>query len=348
MLAVTLWPGNAGADTAADLLDVLTQAVAQVLPEHRRRLLIRGDSAGATHAVLDWLIGRHTVRRTLECSLGWSIGETERATIVGRPPRRGHPAIVTNTTSGALQWLEARHRAHARVEDRIRCAKDTGLRRPPSRELAIDRAWCTAAAIAADLIAWLQLIGLDGDLAKAEPKRLRYPDPAHRRPPRARPTPPLATHPLQLTRAEQIPHRAFHRITAIPAPGLTSPAAAPTTRRTPGDHARRRDRRPCHHARSPPTSTISAQVRRAERADVRRESSRLVVCIELFSSARRVDCRLSLAFQEEGVKDEHDSLCLGSFNVALSPELRAPEHHPCRLLRETGPTAEASHPPARV
>ena len=73
-----------------------------------------------------------------------------------------------------MQWLEARHRAHARVEDRIRCAKDTGLRRLPSREFAINAAWCTAAAIAADLIAWLQLLALDGDLAKAEPKRLRY------------------------------------------------------------------------------------------------------------------------------------------------------------------------------
>jgi dihydrofolate reductase len=86
---------------------------------------------------------------------------------------RRYTAFVTNTAVGALQWLEARHRAHARVEDRICCAKDTGLRRPPSREFAINQAWCTAAAIAADLVAWLQLHALDGDLAAAEPKRLR-------------------------------------------------------------------------------------------------------------------------------------------------------------------------------
>ena len=85
-----------------------------------------------------------------------------------------YTAFVTNTTVGSLQWLEVRHRAHARVEDRIRCAKDIGLRRLPSREFAINAAWCTAAAIAADLIAWLQLHALDGDLALAEPKRLRY------------------------------------------------------------------------------------------------------------------------------------------------------------------------------
>jgi hypothetical protein len=42
-----------------------------------------------------------------------------------------YTAFVTNTRAGQLQWLEVRHRAHARVEDRIRCAKDTGLRRFP-------------------------------------------------------------------------------------------------------------------------------------------------------------------------------------------------------------------------
>ena len=60
------------------------------------------------------------------------------------------------------------------VEDRIRCAKDTGLRRLPSRDFAINHAWCTLAAIATDLIAWLQLLALQGELAIAEPKRLRY------------------------------------------------------------------------------------------------------------------------------------------------------------------------------
>ncbi|BCB88126.1 hypothetical protein Psuf_054390 [Phytohabitans suffuscus] len=85
-----------------------------------------------------------------------------------------YTAFVTNTQVGALQRLEARHRAHARVEDRIRCAKDTGLRRLPSRQFAINQAWCAAAAIAADLLAWLQILALDGDLALAEPKRLRY------------------------------------------------------------------------------------------------------------------------------------------------------------------------------
>lgn len=81
--------------------------------------------------------------------------------------------FATNTRTGQLCFLEGRHRAHARVEDRIRHAKDTGLRRLPSREFTINQSWCTAVGIAADLIAWLRLLALDGALAAAEPKALR-------------------------------------------------------------------------------------------------------------------------------------------------------------------------------
>jgi hypothetical protein len=52
LLAVKLRPGNAGANTAADHLDVITDAIAQIPAAHRRDLLIRGDSAAATHKVL--------------------------------------------------------------------------------------------------------------------------------------------------------------------------------------------------------------------------------------------------------------------------------------------------------
>ena len=85
-----------------------------------------------------------------------------------------YQAFVTNTRIGQLGFLEARHLGHARVEDRIRAAKDSGLGRLPSREYAINQAWVQIAAVAADLIAWLQLLALDGDLAQAEPKLLRF------------------------------------------------------------------------------------------------------------------------------------------------------------------------------
>ncbi|OLB78569.1 MAG: hypothetical protein AUI14_12770 [Actinobacteria bacterium 13_2_20CM_2_71_6] len=56
----------------------------------------------------------------------------------------------------------------------VGCAKDTGRGGYPSRELAINHAWCTAAAITRDRTAWRQLLALDGELAVAEPNRLRY------------------------------------------------------------------------------------------------------------------------------------------------------------------------------
>ena len=88
-----------------------------------------------------------------------------------------YQAVATNTTTGQLAFLEARHRAHARVEDRIRHAKDTGLNRFPSREFAINQAWLMATTVAADLVAWTRLLALTGDaamLAACEPKALRY------------------------------------------------------------------------------------------------------------------------------------------------------------------------------
>jgi hypothetical protein len=85
-----------------------------------------------------------------------------------------YQAFVTNTPTGQVGFLEARHRAHARVEDRIRVAKDTGLNRFPSREYAINQAWLTVVAVAADLLAWLRLIALPDALKACEPKALRY------------------------------------------------------------------------------------------------------------------------------------------------------------------------------
>ena len=85
-----------------------------------------------------------------------------------------YTAFATDTASGQLAHLDARHRAHARVEDRIRCAKDTGLKHFPSRSFAINAAWLTVVMLAVDLIAWTQHLLLPGQLAKAEPKTLRY------------------------------------------------------------------------------------------------------------------------------------------------------------------------------
>lgn len=88
--------------------------------------------------------------------------------------RRFEP-FATNTPTGGPQFLEARHRPHARVEARTRCAKAAGLHRFPSTGYTVNTAWAQAiATIAADLTAWTQLLALDGELAKAEPKKLRH------------------------------------------------------------------------------------------------------------------------------------------------------------------------------
>jgi hypothetical protein len=44
-------------------------------------------------------------------------------------------AFATNSTRGQLPDLELRHRRRARAEDRIRCAKDTGLTKPAAARL---------------------------------------------------------------------------------------------------------------------------------------------------------------------------------------------------------------------
>jgi hypothetical protein len=44
----------------------------------------------------------------------------------------------------------------------------------PFTKFAANAAWLEMVLAAADLLAWTRLICLDGDLAKAEPKTLRY------------------------------------------------------------------------------------------------------------------------------------------------------------------------------
>ena len=72
--------------------------------------------------------------------------------------------FLTNTASGGpahqLADLELRHRRHARVEDRIRAGKDTGLRNLPYHDAAQNRIWLAIAALAADLLAWCARLAL--------------------------------------------------------------------------------------------------------------------------------------------------------------------------------------------
>jgi hypothetical protein len=233
-LSVLLRPGNAGSNTAADHIVVLREALRQ-LPGHRpnirpgRQVLIRTDSAGATHELLEWMVARR-----LSYSIGFTLPERlvdelaqvpehewQPAYDADREPRPGawvlevtglldlsrwptgmrvivrkerpHPgaqlrlsdadghrltAFATNTPPGGpgrqLADLELRHRRRARAEDRIRAAKDTGLRNLPLHELDQNRIWCAVVALACELTAWAQMLALAEHPARRwEPKRLR-------------------------------------------------------------------------------------------------------------------------------------------------------------------------------
>jgi Transposase DDE domain group 1 len=264
-LAGMLRPGSAGSNTAADHLAVLAAAITAVPPSFRRRLMVTADGAGASHALiarLDALAARPGYQ--LIYSVGWELGEREKAAITEVPEKawqiavdehgevrerragqacgdlgcahrrcwieeahiteltgllregpagdqlggwpetmriftrreRPHPGAqltlfeaedgwrytlwVTNRPASTKGWLgqpayiDAAHRVHARVEDAIRTGKDCGIGKFPSTALAMNKAWQATALTAAALLAWLKLLALDGTLARAEPKTLRY------------------------------------------------------------------------------------------------------------------------------------------------------------------------------
>ncbi len=81
--------------------------------------------------------------------------------------------FATSTKGGQLADLELRHRRRARCEDRIRCAKDTGLRNLPLHGYAQNQIWCEITAMACELLAWLQMLAFTGPARCWEPKRLR-------------------------------------------------------------------------------------------------------------------------------------------------------------------------------
>jgi len=93
-------------------------------------------------------------------------------------------AFATNTPTGGpgtqLADLELRHRRRARCEDRIRVAKDTGLRNLPLHGFDQNRIWCALVALAVEITAWMQMLTLTGHdddthgARRWEPKRLRH------------------------------------------------------------------------------------------------------------------------------------------------------------------------------
>lgn len=84
-------------------------------------------------------------------------------------------AFATNTRRGQLQRLELRHRRRARCEDRIRNAKDTGLRNLPLHGFDQNQIWTAIVALASEITAWAGLLAHpEHEARRWEPKRLRH------------------------------------------------------------------------------------------------------------------------------------------------------------------------------
>jgi hypothetical protein len=82
--------------------------------------------------------------------------------------------FLTDQTDPDLARLELRHRQRARVEDRIRATKATGLANLPFDRWRRNAIWLELVLAAQDLTCWTQALLLNGPLAVAEPKTLRY------------------------------------------------------------------------------------------------------------------------------------------------------------------------------
>ena len=55
-----------------------------------------------------------------------------------------HQVLMTDQPSNDIAQLDLTHRGHARVKDRIRCSKQTGLENLPFREFALNEVWLEA------------------------------------------------------------------------------------------------------------------------------------------------------------------------------------------------------------
>ena len=88
--------------------------------------------------------------------------------------------FLTNTPPGVVAGqaagLELRHRQHARVEDRIREAKATGLRNLPCRGYGQNAAWLEVVLTAIDLVSWAKALAFHDvpDLLRCEIHAFRY------------------------------------------------------------------------------------------------------------------------------------------------------------------------------
>src|SRR5262249_22803420 len=79
-----------------------------------------------------------------------------------------YTCFITAQDGNEIAQREPPHRLHARVEDRIQESQELGLGRLPFQALQPNRGWFELALLAQDLLAWLRLLVLEGELALAK------------------------------------------------------------------------------------------------------------------------------------------------------------------------------------
>jgi hypothetical protein len=147
-------------------------------------VLVRADSGGGKHEFLEWL----TARR-LHYPVGMTVTEDVPAPILKIPARSWTSAYDGDGQVREGAWVaditglldlsgwpgcgSSSPWPPTPGADRIRGAKDTGLRRLPPKGFAQDQVWYEIVAVACELLAWTQLLTLTGTARRREPKRLR-------------------------------------------------------------------------------------------------------------------------------------------------------------------------------
>jgi hypothetical protein len=97
VLAVLLRKGNAGSNTVADHITVLTEAIVQIPARYRKKIIFRTDGAGATKDLLAW-IKAEAARNgyTWHYSVGFDVTENVRTAITKVPTDVRAPALTAD------------------------------------------------------------------------------------------------------------------------------------------------------------------------------------------------------------------------------------------------------------
>jgi len=93
-LDMLLRSGNAGPDTFEDHEDVLGRALKQVPAAYRRQVLVRIDGAGASHKLVEHLLGLSTERKALLFTCGWTILDADEEAIAAVPESAWEPGLL--------------------------------------------------------------------------------------------------------------------------------------------------------------------------------------------------------------------------------------------------------------